>query len=833
LPEGVIFVCTIMPRAPTVSGRTTDVVTEETTKVTFDDFLLKPQLVQALSEFEYYHPSPVQLKVIPAAFEGVDLLVQAKSGTGKTLAFGLVLLQMLKPEENAMVLCPTREIALQTEDEISRAGWHLEPKVVVRSFVGGTPEASDGEKCTDCQIIVGTPGRVLKLLTKKCISTPVRFLVLDEADKLLEEGFRSVVSEIVTQVVGDATQLIAASATFPPHLVALAEKIMNPTQKINGMPQLPTRPLPQRIFLCSSVVKRRNSNTPIEDGSSSNPAKDDENSHSVVLQGVKQIKFELHGCHVKQKVEPLWEVFSTIPFNQCVVFLNNSTQAQQVAELINAKGIPAVATSSKQDQAWRRAVLIGVKRFHYRVVVASDLWSRGVDISKVDLVINLDLPPEKETYLHRVGRAGRFGKLALVVNLLFREEMKALEYFQAQLNLELTDWAERETLLKNIDWEAEEGKARQNNVDGQKITSEGEAKEEEEPCSETLMNSRVIPFDTFDMREQRIDPQDGCKYYLEDFLAQYGGSFATPPVEWNEAELINCYGDSMGFMNDRRIDPADGCLYTLDDFIAEYGGSTVDPPQQWCDAVGWTDQRIDPADNQPYTLQDFIAQYGGTFQEPPHEWSQAHPAPENKQSSASTYNMGSGKRKKKTKKPQRHQEGATGVESTNATGSAVGSSTKPGFVVKDPTPRGESSRNSPLRRVATPSNVSAQPHGAAGASFHHSTNHNNLAQVMVHGSGHYTRGGVIPPPLDECPLLSPSPQLQQQQQQQQQQQVQWSLRQLFPPPPLPQHLVPAGSGIPAYEPWMKGVDYATYSEKLRERSQLECLWTQHIGMWDK
>jgi len=556
--------------------RTSDVVTAETASVTFDDFLLKPALLKALKEFRYDHPSPVQLKIIPKALEGRDLLVQAKSGTGKTLAFGLVLLQQLENDHTALVLAPTREIAIQTEDEIARAGWHLEPKISVKSFVGGTPETSDAEKCKDCQIFVGTPGRILKLLRRKYIPTPFRFLVLDEADKLLEESFREPLTGIVEHMqVTEFTQLLAVSATFPPPLVLLAEKLLQVAD--GSTPRL----LPEKVFLCSSTQIKGSAPT-------------------AVLQGVKQCRFEVPGYHTKQKVEPLFQVLSCVPFHQCIVFLNNPTQATQVAEMLNAMGVAAIATSGKQDQSWRRAALVGLKRFQYRAVVASDLWARGIDVSKVDLVVNLDLPVDKETYLHRVGRCGRFGASGLFVNIIFHEEVEHIEYFQAQLGFDLTDWNEnKDSVIADLAWKTEAA-TETDNVE--KETS--------------------IPQDTFDLKERRIDPEDGCEYYIEDFIAQYGGSINEPPAEWLHAQ------PEIHYHTDKRVDAADGNLYTIQDFILEYGGSESDPPEQWTSAVNPFEQRYD-YDNKAYTLIDFVKAYGGSFLDPPAQWKEAKsdPAP--------------------------------------------------------------------------------------------------------------------------------------------------------------------------------------------------------------
>eukprot|EP00397_Hematodinium_sp_SG-2012_P018812 GEMP01019291.1.p1 GENE.GEMP01019291.1~~GEMP01019291.1.p1 ORF type:complete len:725 (+),score=177.42 GEMP01019291.1:25-2175(+) len=705
--------------------RTSDVVTAETASVKFDDFLLKPALIQALNDLRFHHPSPVQLKTIPKALEGRDLLVQAKSGTGKTLAFALVLLQHLESKEVALVLAPTREIALQTEDEISRIGWHLEPKIKVRSFVGGTPETSDAEKCKDCQIFVGTPGRVLKLLRRKHIPTPLRFLVLDEADKLLEESFREPMNAIIDNInVVDSTQLLAVSATFPSPLVLLAEKLLG-----GG-----TRLLPEKVFLCTSVQRRG------EVGETPN----------AVLEGVKQCMFKVDGYHVKQKVDPLFQILACVPFHQCIVFLNNATQSMQVAEMLNARGVPAIATSGKQDQSWRRAALIGLKRFQYRVVVASDLWARGVDVSKVDLVVNLDLPIDKETYLHRAGRCGRFGASGLLVNVMFHDDMEHLTYFQTQLELDLIDWSEdKDRVIADLQWK-------------------GDIEEEDD------VEESAIPADTFDLKERRIDPQDGCSYYIEDFIVQYGGNIDHPPAQWLVAQP-----EVVDDGRERRIDPADGCMYTLHDFILEYGGDADEPPEQWTRAINPKETRIDHVDNNAYTFSDFIEAYGGSAQQPPDEWYSACPSKNNdtRTPAGAHEHRDAAGRKKKT----RTQDISARIPSEHLRPDAMKSDAH----VDDVAPRNVNH----VRPDAMKSNARIDDVGPTN--------------VKVHTS------------QSRAPKSGPAA----------------SLWQLFPPPALPAHLVPPGSGIPHLEPWMASCDYAQYAKTLRMRSPFARLWTQHANVW--
>lgn len=434
--------------------KTSDVVDSETQRCTFAELSLSAPLLRSLQEMGCEHPSPVQLRTIPQALGGGDVIVQAKSGTGKTIAFCSVVLEGVNTSSSgtsqAIILAPTREIAMQISDELRRLGWYIVPVLDVACFIGGVPVEEDEERLQSKgapHIAVGTPGRMFKLLRDGLLLTDARFLVLDEADKLLDANFRQDIISITELVFTKSLQFLAVSATFPPPLVALAEDLFVHVEKkraTRGQPVM--RDLPDKVFLCTSAVKKDEEGLNIlqEDGDDADVVE------TALLKGVLHLRYVLQGYHVRQKVPALLEVLTTAAYQQAFVFVGDSNNAIQIAELLNQAGVPAAASTGKLDQAWRAQAFAGLKRFQYRVLVCTDLMARGIDAEKVDVVVNLDLPTEKETYLHRSGRTARFGSVGWMVSLVFEgDEAEHLEFFQKQLGFELAEYADREAAIQS------------------------------------------------------------------------------------------------------------------------------------------------------------------------------------------------------------------------------------------------------------------------------------------------------------------------------------------------------------------------------------------------
>ncbi|KAM4738008.1 putative ATP-dependent RNA helicase DDX20 [Anableps anableps] len=359
--------------------RTEDVLLAE--GIDFGSLLLSQAVLDGLSSAGFQKPSPIQLKAIPLGRCGLDLIVQAKSGTGKTCVFVTIALDSLileNPSTQVLVLAPTREIAVQIHSVVMAIGCAMEG-LECHVFIGGRPVSQDKAHLKKCHIAVGSPGRIKQLIELGMLSTAsVRLFVLDEADKLLEEGsFQEQINWIFSSLPVNK-QMLALSATYPESLAQHLTRYMNE---------------PTFVRL---------------------------NPSDMGLKGLKQY-YKLVQSHplphkvFEEKVQHLLELFSKIPFNQALVFSNLHTRAQHLADILSSKGLPAVCISGGLSQDQRLEAMSKLKQYQCRVLISTDLTSRGIDAEKVNLVINLDVPQDWETYMHRIGRAGRFGTQGMAV----------------------------------------------------------------------------------------------------------------------------------------------------------------------------------------------------------------------------------------------------------------------------------------------------------------------------------------------------------------------------------------------------------------------------------
>ncbi|KAI3356925.1 hypothetical protein L3Q82_003566 [Scortum barcoo] len=353
--------------------RTDDVLLSE--GIDFGSLLLSQAVLDGLTAAGFRKPSPIQLKAIPLGRCGLDLIVQAKSGTGKTCVFCTIALDSLvleNPATQVLVLAPTREIAVQIHSVVMAIGCAMEG-LECHVFIGGRPVSQDKPHLKKCHIAVGSPGRIKQLIELGMLSTAsIRLFVLDEADKLLEEGsFQEQINWVFSSLPVNK-QMLALSATYPE---SLAQHL--------------TRYMREPTFVRL-------------------------NPRDMGLKGLKQY-YKLVQSHplphkvYEEKVQHLLELFSKIPFNQALVFSNLHTRAQHLADILSSKGLPAVCISGGLTQDQRLDAMSKLKQYQCRVLISTDLTSRGIDADKVNLVINLDVPQDWETYMHRIGRAGRFG----------------------------------------------------------------------------------------------------------------------------------------------------------------------------------------------------------------------------------------------------------------------------------------------------------------------------------------------------------------------------------------------------------------------------------------
>jgi len=350
----------------------------------FRDFLLKPELLRAIVDCGFEHPSEVQHECIPQAILGTDILCQAKSGMGKTAVFVLACLQQLTDVKEkgvrVLVICHTRELAYQIKHEFDRfAKYFADVKTGV--VFGGIPIAKDIELLEkECpHVLIGTPGRVLGLTRDKHLKLDkCTQFVLDECDKCLDKlDMRKDIQQIFLETP-KKKQVMMFSATMTADARALCKKFMQDPHEI-------------RV---------------------------DEES-KLTLHGLLQYYVKLTE---KEKNRKLNDLLDALEFNQVVIFVKSVQRAVALDKLLVECNFPSIAIHSGLNQEDRIARYKQFKEFQKRIMVSTDLFGRGIDIERVNIVINYDMPTDSDSYLHRVGRAGRFGTKGLAVTFVSNEE---------------------------------------------------------------------------------------------------------------------------------------------------------------------------------------------------------------------------------------------------------------------------------------------------------------------------------------------------------------------------------------------------------------------------
>ncbi|VEU23437.1 DEKNAAC104485 [Brettanomyces naardenensis] len=355
----------------------------------FRDFLLKPELLRAIADCGFEHPSEVQQACIPQAILGNDVLCQAKSGLGKTAVFVLSTLQQLDPtpgEISTIVICHTRELAYQIKNEYTRFSKYM-PDVRTEVFYGGVPITKDTEtlrnKDTCPHIVVGTPGRLNALVRDKIMRlNNVKNFVIDECDKVLEQlDMRRDVQEIF-RATPYQKQVMMFSATLPPEMRPVCKKFMKN---------------PLEIYV------------------------DDEKK--LTLHGLQQYYINVPE---EKKNMKLAELLDSLEFNQVIIFVKSTKRATALNKLLCDSNFPSICVHSGMPQEERIARYKSFKEYNKRICVSTDVFGRGIDIERINVAINYDMPAEADQYLHRVGRAGRFGTKGLSVSFVSSKEDEEL-----------------------------------------------------------------------------------------------------------------------------------------------------------------------------------------------------------------------------------------------------------------------------------------------------------------------------------------------------------------------------------------------------------------------
>lgn len=371
--------------------RTADVT--DTKGNDFEDYCLKRELLMGIFEKGFEKPSPIQEQSIPIALAGRDIMARAKNGTGKTAAYLIPLLERVDPKKDyiqALVLVPTRELALQTSQICKDLSNHLGTKVMVT--LGGTSLKDDIMRLYQTvHVVVATPGRILDLMKKGVAQmSQCNMLVMDEADKLLSMDFKNLLDPLI-EMLPSSRQVLLYSATFPLSVKEFKDKYLTKPYEINLMDEL-------------------------------------------TLKGITQYYAFVEE---KQKVHCLNTLFSKLQVNQSIIFCNSVLRVELLAKKITQLGYSCYYIHSRMQQSHRNRIFHDFRSGHCRNLVCSDLFTRGIDIQAVNVVINFDFPKNSETYLHRIGRSGRFGHLGIALNLITYDDRFNLYQIEQELGTEI------------------------------------------------------------------------------------------------------------------------------------------------------------------------------------------------------------------------------------------------------------------------------------------------------------------------------------------------------------------------------------------------------------
>lgn len=365
----------------------------------FENLNLKAPFLKALSEEGYTIPTPIQNETIPLALQGSDILGMAQTGTGKTAAFALPILQKLNAmqapdkfrEPRAVILAPTRELAIQINDSLRKYGKYVGLKhTVIFGGVKQGPQVKLLSKGVD--IIVATPGRLLDLINQGfCALNKIQFFVLDEADRMLDMGFIRDVQKIV-KILPAKRQTLFFSATMPDSVVKLADTILNSPKK----------------------VKVKSTLTPVE-----------RISQSVIV------------IEPQDKVLQLITLLKDKVFESVIVFTKTKHKANRINQKMKAVGIATEAIHSNKSQAARQKALNAFKDGDIKILIATDIAARGIDVEAVSHIVNFDMPSTPEDYVHRIGRTARAGASGIAISFCEPSERLKLFRIEKLINLKL------------------------------------------------------------------------------------------------------------------------------------------------------------------------------------------------------------------------------------------------------------------------------------------------------------------------------------------------------------------------------------------------------------
>ena len=328
----------------------------------------------------------IQQQAIVPIIKGRDMIAQAQSGTGKTGTFAISILQRIsmdEPECQALILAPARELALQIHKVIASIGEHM--KVRVHACVGGTAVREDMNILREgVNIVVGTPGRVFDMIRRNALRLhKLKLFVLDEADQMLDRGFKDQIYEIFSSGLPKDAQVALFSATMPEEALELTSRFMNNPVTI--------------------LIKKE----------------------ELTLEGIKQFYIPVE--KEEWKLDTLCDLYDTLKITQAIIFCNTRRKVDWLTENMTKRDFTVSATHGDMDMRERETIMKEFRAGATRVLITTDLLARGIDVQQVSLVINYDLPTNRENYIHRIGRSGRHGRKGVAINFITTGDAKYMK----------------------------------------------------------------------------------------------------------------------------------------------------------------------------------------------------------------------------------------------------------------------------------------------------------------------------------------------------------------------------------------------------------------------
>jgi ATP-dependent RNA helicase DeaD len=374
--------------------------------ISFKELGLSPQIQQALDELGFDEPTPIQDQAIPELLDGHDVIGQAQTGTGKTAAFGLPLLQYLDPandEVQAVVLTPTRELCIQVTQALRSYAEHLDVEIV--AVFGGAPiKSQQAQLRSGAHVVVATVGRMMDLMSRRSlVLTAARYIVLDEADEMLDLGFIEDVEKIL-RMCPSGRQTALFSATMPPPVKRLAESYMYDPTTISITPK------------------------------------------TLTVDAIAQAYVEVGA---KEKAAKLVELLKIEEPEQAIIFCRTKIGADRLEKTLKNKGLDVKALHGDMSQGSRDGVMIAFKDHRVRLLVATDIAARGLDIEHVTHVINYDVPASSEVYVHRIGRTGRVGRTGRAITFVTPAQRDEIGRIERDVKTTIGEWETPEERLEH------------------------------------------------------------------------------------------------------------------------------------------------------------------------------------------------------------------------------------------------------------------------------------------------------------------------------------------------------------------------------------------------